>query len=178
MDLVVPKRALRRRRKRSRLHAAVLAAQSKGQRSALGQLLPSQRFIELSAFPTKRMYRSRSVQIVVGGRICRPVPVGNRSADKLSRIGRCCRPMRDICSLLWCALGGLFRSRTSLEAEILLLRHELNVLRRKSPQRMAFTDVDRLVFAKLYHLAPGVRSRLARVAGCLKHLRASHASAP
>jgi hypothetical protein len=31
--------------------------------------------------------------------------------------------MRDICSLLWCALVGLFRSRTSLEAEILLLRH-------------------------------------------------------
>ena len=40
--------------------------------------------------------------------------------------------MRDICSLLWCALVGLFRSRASLEAEILLLRHQLNVLRRKS----------------------------------------------
>jgi hypothetical protein len=40
-------------------------------------------------------------------------------------------------------------------AEILLLRHELSVLRRKSPKRMAFTDVDRLVFARLYHLAPG-----------------------
>ena len=64
--------------------------------------------------------------------------------------------MRDICSLLWCALVGLFRSRASLEAEILLLRHQLNVLRRKSPKRMAFTDVDRLVFARLYHLAPGV----------------------
>src|SRR5680860_828234 len=68
--------------------------------------------------------------------------------------------MRDICSLLWCALGGLFRSRTSLEAEILLLRHQLNVLRRKSPQRMAFTDGDRLVFARLYHLAPGVLNAL------------------
>src|SRR5512140_307897 len=52
--------------------------------------------------------------------------------------------MRDICSLLWCALVGLFRSRASLEAEILLLRHQLNVLRRKSPNRVAFTDVDRL----------------------------------
>jgi hypothetical protein len=41
-------------------------------------------------------------------------------------------------------------------SEILLLRHQLNVLRRKSPKRMAFTDVDRLVFARLYHLAPGV----------------------
>jgi hypothetical protein len=68
--------------------------------------------------------------------------------------------MRDICSLLWCALVGLFRSRASLEAEILLLRHQLNVLRRKSPKRVAFTDVDRLVFARLYHLAPGVLNTL------------------
>src|SRR3977135_540960 len=41
--------------------------------SALGQKLPSDRSIELSAFPTKQIYRSRSVQIVVGGRICRPL---------------------------------------------------------------------------------------------------------
>ena len=62
--------------------------------------------------------------------------------------------MRDICSLLWCALVGLFRSRASREAKMLLLRPQLNVLRRKSPKRIAFTDVDRLVFAGLYHLAP------------------------
>ncbi len=53
-------------------------------------------------------------------------------------------------------LVGLFRSRALREAEILLLRHQLNVLRRKSPKRMAFTDVDRLVFAGLYHLVRGV----------------------
>jgi hypothetical protein len=68
--------------------------------------------------------------------------------------------MGDICRLLWCALVGLFRSRASLEVEILLLRHQLNVLRRKSPKRMAFTGVDRLVFAGLYHLAPGVLNAL------------------
>jgi hypothetical protein len=68
--------------------------------------------------------------------------------------------MRDICSLVWCALVGLFRSRASLQAEILFLRHQLNVLRRKSPKRMAFTNVDRLVFARLYHLAPGVLNAL------------------
>src|SRR6266511_953553 len=68
--------------------------------------------------------------------------------------------MRDICRLLWCALVGLFRSRASPEAEILLLRHQLNVLRRKSPKRMAFTDVDRLVFPGLYSLAPGVLKAL------------------
>src|SRR6516225_3673763 len=68
--------------------------------------------------------------------------------------------MRDICRLLWCALVGLFRSRASLEAEILLLRHQLNVLGRKSPKRMAFTDADCLAFAGLYHLAPGVLNAL------------------
>jgi hypothetical protein len=38
--------------------------------------------------------------------------------------------MSDLCSLIWCALIGLFRSRAALEAEILVLRHQLNVLRR------------------------------------------------
>jgi hypothetical protein len=64
--------------------------------------------------------------------------------------------MRDVCSLIWLALIGLFRSRASLEAEILTLRHQLNVLRRKSPPRLTFTSIDRLVFAGLYRLAPGV----------------------
>src|SRR6185437_1933748 len=31
---------------------------------------------------------------------------------------------------------------------------------RKSPKRMVFTDVDRLVFAGLYHLVPGVLKAL------------------
>src|SRR6266699_3686702 len=64
--------------------------------------------------------------------------------------------MRDVCSLIWLALIGLFRSRASLQAEILTLRHQLNVLRRKPPQRLTFTSIDRLVFAGLYRLAPGV----------------------
>src|SRR5882757_6929129 len=64
--------------------------------------------------------------------------------------------MRDVCSLIWLALIGSFRSRASLQAEILTLRHQLNVLRRKSPQRLTFRRIDRLVFAGLYRLAPGV----------------------
>src|SRR5258706_9873788 len=68
--------------------------------------------------------------------------------------------MRDVCSLIWLALIGLFRSRASLQAEILMLRHQLNVLRRKSPQRLGFTSIDRLVFAGLYRLAPGVLDAL------------------
>jgi hypothetical protein len=64
--------------------------------------------------------------------------------------------MSDLCRLIWCALIGLFRSRDALEAEILVLRHQLNVLRRNSPKRLVFGNVDRLVFAGLYRVAPGV----------------------
>src|ERR1700687_5997809 len=41
--------------------------------------------------------------------------------------------------------------------------HQLNVLRRKSPQRLGFTSIDRLVFAGLYRLAPGMLDALAIV---------------
>src|SRR5256885_14884298 len=68
--------------------------------------------------------------------------------------------MKDVCRLICLALIGLFRSRASLQAEILTLRHQLNVLRRKSPQRLTFTSIDRLVFAGLYRLAPGVLDAL------------------
>ena len=68
--------------------------------------------------------------------------------------------MKVVCCLIWLALIGLFRSRASLQAEILTLRHQLNVLRRKSPQRLAFTGIDRLVFAGLYRLAPDVLDAL------------------
>ena len=44
--------------------------------------------------------------------------------------------------------------KVSLEAEILTLRHQLNVLRKKSPKRLAFSNFDRLVFASLYRIAP------------------------
>src|SRR5436190_1835308 len=64
--------------------------------------------------------------------------------------------MSDLCRLIWYALTGLFRSRAALEAEILVLRHQLNVLRRKSPKRLAFGNIDRLVFAALYRVSPGV----------------------
>ena len=63
-------------------------------------------------------------------------------------------------SLIWLVLIGLFRSRASLQVEILTLRHQLNVLRRKSPQRLTFSSIDRLVFAGLYRLAPGVLDAL------------------
>jgi len=68
--------------------------------------------------------------------------------------------MRDICRLIWCALIGFFRSRVALEAEILVLRHQLNVLRRQFPKRAALNNIDRLVFIGLYGLAPKVLDAL------------------
>src|SRR5712671_5546573 len=68
--------------------------------------------------------------------------------------------MSDLCRLIWCALIGIFRPRAALQAEILVLRHQLNVLRRKSPKRLVFGDVDRLVFTALYRVAPAVLDAL------------------
>ena len=60
------------------------------------------------------------------------------------------RLMRDMLKLIWWVVIGLFRSRASLEAEIVALRHQLNVLRKKSTKRLAFSNFDRLIFAGLY----------------------------
>src|ERR1035438_3705796 len=68
--------------------------------------------------------------------------------------------MSDIFKLIWRAVAELFRSRASLEAEILTLRHQVNVLRRNSAKRPAFTNIDRLVFAALYRLVPRVVNAL------------------
>jgi transposase InsO family protein len=68
-----------------------------------------------------------------------------------------------LCKLIWCGLIGLFRSRASLEIEILVLRHQLNILRRSSPKRPILGRIDRLVFVGLYGLAPDVLSAFAIV---------------
>jgi hypothetical protein len=47
----------------------------------------------------------------------------------------------------WTALVRLFRSRASLVAEILVLRHQINIQRRHLPQRQTFRIIDRLIFA-------------------------------
>ena len=70
------------------------------------------------------------------------------------------RLMRDMLKLIWWVVIGLFRSRASLEAEIVALRHQLNVLRRKSTKRLAFSNFDRLIFAGLYRIAPNVLNAL------------------
>jgi hypothetical protein len=47
-----------------------------------------------------------------------------------------------------------------LQAEILVLRHQLNILRRRSPKRVALGKTDRLVFCGLYRLSPTVLDAL------------------
>ena len=51
--------------------------------------------------------------------------------------------MIDFLMLLACVPTRLFRSRARLEAEILVLRHQLNILQRKSTKRAAFKSIDR-----------------------------------
>ena len=43
------------------------------------------------------------------------------------------------------ALIGLFRSRATLEAENMVLRHQIIVLRRAAPKRLGFNVFDRMI---------------------------------
>ena len=68
--------------------------------------------------------------------------------------------MRDLLNLIRSMLLGLFRSKSSREAEILALRHQLNVLRRTSPRRPVFSNFDRMIFVCLYRIAPRILDAL------------------
>jgi hypothetical protein len=68
--------------------------------------------------------------------------------------------MGGLCKLIWWLFADLFRSRTAMEAEIVVLRHQLNVLRRKSPRRVVFSGFDRMVLAGLYALVPSILDAL------------------
>src|SRR5262249_41725042 len=66
----------------------------------------------------------------------------------------------DLLRLVWCLVTRLFRSRAVLPAGIPVFRQPLNVLRRKSPKRLVFSNTDRLIFDGLYGLMPSVRGAL------------------
>jgi transposase InsO family protein len=53
-------------------------------------------------------------------------------------------------------LASSFKSRARLEAEIVVLRHQLLILRRKAPARLRLSVLDRLIFVWLYRLRPSV----------------------
>jgi len=61
--------------------------------------------------------------------------------------------MGDLFRLLVRFLRDAFRSRRALEAEVTLLRHQLGVLHRKSPQHIRLTRFDRIVFALFYRFS-------------------------
>jgi len=51
-----------------------------------------------------------------------------------------------------------FKTRVRLEAEIVLLRHQSNMLRRRVPSKPKLSVADRLLFVWLYRLFPSVLS--------------------
>lgn len=71
--------------------------------------------------------------------------------------------MLDACKLFGSLLLGLFRSRAALEAEILVLRQQIIVLRRTAPKRLRFNAFDRVIFVGLSQMFPDVRRALAIV---------------
>jgi hypothetical protein len=48
--------------------------------------------------------------------------------------------MGELFGFIWCAIAGLFRSRVALQAEILVLRHQLNILRRRGRSHFFLGD--------------------------------------
>ena len=71
--------------------------------------------------------------------------------------------MKDLFKLILGVLASLFKSRAKLEAEILVLRQQINVLRRRAPKRPHLNNTDRFLFVWLYHRFPSVLGAIAIV---------------
>jgi hypothetical protein len=72
--------------------------------------------------------------------------------------------MVELCRLISGMVIDLFRSRAELEAEILVLRQQINVLRRAGPRRrLPFSSIDRLILGRACRLFPKVYDALAIV---------------
>src|SRR4029453_12877860 len=56
-----------------------------------------------------------------------------------------------------------FRSHERLKAEILILRHQLNILHRKAPKRLRLSGSDRALFVWLYRRFPDIGNATAIV---------------
>ena len=69
--------------------------------------------------------------------------------------------MADLLKLILCVLASLFKSRAMLEAEILVLRQQINVLRRRAPKRPHLNNTDRFVFVWLYRWFPFILGAIA-----------------
>src|SRR6201987_2379019 len=71
--------------------------------------------------------------------------------------------MFDLCKLIFGTVIDLLRSRATLEAEILMLRQQINLLRRANPKRLRFASIDRLMLGGICRLFPKVYEALAIV---------------
>jgi hypothetical protein len=71
--------------------------------------------------------------------------------------------MTDLLKLILGVLASLFKSRAKLEAEILILRQQINVLRRRASKRPHLNNTDRFLFVWLYHWFPSVLGAIAIV---------------
>jgi len=71
--------------------------------------------------------------------------------------------MFDLCKLIVGIVIDLLRSRAMLEAEILMLRQQINVLRRANPKRLRFASIDRLILGGICRLFPKMYDTLAIV---------------
>jgi len=71
--------------------------------------------------------------------------------------------MLDLCKLIFGTVIDLLRSRATLEAEVVVLRQQINVLRRASPNRRPFGAIDRLILGGVCRLFPKSYDALAIV---------------
>ena len=71
--------------------------------------------------------------------------------------------MLDLCRLIFGMVIDLLRSRATLEAEILVLRQQINVLPRANPRRLRFGSIDRLILGGVCRLFPKMYDTLAIV---------------
>ena len=71
--------------------------------------------------------------------------------------------MTDLFKLILGVLASLFMSRAKLEAEILVLRQQINVLRRRASKRPHLNNTDRFLFVWLCRWFPSVLSAIAIV---------------
>src|SRR6266404_2079785 len=78
--------------------------------------------------------------------------------------------MLGMVALVFGWLSSLLKSRRRLQAENLVFRHKVNILRRQAPGRTRLSNPDRLVFVWLYRL---VGSKLKVLRRCSPHGRAA-----
>ena len=76
------------------------------------------------------------------------------------------RRMLALCWIIFETVVDLFRPRAVLEAEILVLRQQIVVLRRGKPGRFPFAAIDRMGLAWVFHLFPKARDCATEIARC------------